>query len=168
MYCCCFPVCLAVAAVNQAVKENRANQTLRVLSLPELQLQRLVSDCANDYQRQLSSEVTQRRRAGKNLTDHRRLTLCRPLWTKPTTVGDCFFCNCCKHTLPPGDNRSPWVRVRLEDDSYFYFHLSKLEGTWDKPSDFIQNNVFINREDVQVSHYVVQHRGQYILQKLEC
>uniref|UniRef100_A0A3P8WZ56 IQ motif containing GTPase activating protein 3 n=1 Tax=Cynoglossus semilaevis TaxID=244447 RepID=A0A3P8WZ56_CYNSE len=104
-------LCLAVAAVNQAVKENRANQTLRVLSLPELQLQRLVSDCANDYQRQLSSEVTQRRRAG--------------------------------------DNRSPWVRVRLEDDSYFYFHLSKLEGTWDKPSDFIQNNVFVNREDVQ-------------------
>ncbi|KAG7474578.1 ras GTPase-activating IQGAP3 [Solea senegalensis] len=104
-------LCLAVAAVNQAVKENRANQTLRVLSLPELQLQTLMSNCAEHYQRELSSEVTQRRRRG--------------------------------------DNRSPWVGVRLEDNSWFYFHLNKLEGKWDKPEDFIHNSVFMDREDIQ-------------------
>uniref|UniRef100_A0A3B3CUN6 IQ motif containing GTPase activating protein 3 n=1 Tax=Oryzias melastigma TaxID=30732 RepID=A0A3B3CUN6_ORYME len=46
--------CLAVAAVNQAVKENQIKQTLRVLALPELQLQELLSDCAKEYQRQLN------------------------------------------------------------------------------------------------------------------
>lgn len=61
-----FTVCLAVAAVNQAVKENKASQTLRVLSLPELQLQGLISDCAADYQRDLSALMLHKIHAGEN------------------------------------------------------------------------------------------------------
>ena len=53
-----------MAAVNQAVKENRVNQTLRVLTLPEVQLQGLISACAADYQRELHSLMTVRMHRG--------------------------------------------------------------------------------------------------------
>uniref|UniRef100_A0A8D3C4J2 Ras GTPase-activating-like protein IQGAP3 n=1 Tax=Scophthalmus maximus TaxID=52904 RepID=A0A8D3C4J2_SCOMX len=89
------------AAVNQAVKENKVSQTLRALSLPELQLKRILSECHIDYQRELLN------------------------------------------------NRSPWVRVRLEDDLSYYFHLNRLEGSWDRPSDFVHNSVFMDRQDIQ-------------------
>ncbi|XP_076594179.1 ras GTPase-activating-like protein IQGAP3 [Chaetodon auriga] len=104
-------LCLSVAAVNQAVKENRVNQTLRVLALPEVQLQGLVSTCAADYQRELYSLITDR-----------------------------------MHT---GDNRSPWVRVRLDDGSFYYFHLNKLEGSWEKPNGFTHNSAFLDRHQIQ-------------------
>lgn len=57
-------VCLSVAAVNQAVKENQVNQTLRVLTLPEVQLQGIISACAEDYQRELYSLMTDRMHRG--------------------------------------------------------------------------------------------------------
>ncbi|XP_026227186.1 ras GTPase-activating-like protein IQGAP3 [Anabas testudineus] len=104
-------LCLSVAAVNQAVKENIVTQTLRVLTLPELQLQGVISNCAADYQRELSALIT--------------------------------------HRILAGDNRSPWVRVRLEDCSFYYFHLNRLEGNWEKPNSFIHNSVFIDRQEIQ-------------------
>lgn len=63
----CVSVCLSVAAVNQAVKENRVNQTLRVLTLPEVRLQGLVHACAADYHRELYSLISDRTHRG---TDH--------------------------------------------------------------------------------------------------
>uniref|UniRef100_A0A3Q4B9D8 Uncharacterized protein n=1 Tax=Mola mola TaxID=94237 RepID=A0A3Q4B9D8_MOLML len=105
-------LCLAMAAVNQAVKENRVNQTLRVLTLPEVQLQGLISACAADYQRELHSLITVRM--------HR------------------------------GDNRSAWVRVCLDDDSFYYFHLNRLEGSWEKPHGFVQNSVFLDQHQIQI------------------
>ncbi|XP_039973636.1 ras GTPase-activating-like protein IQGAP3 isoform X2 [Xiphias gladius] len=104
-------LCLSVAAVNQAVKEKRVNQTLRVLTLPEVELQGLISNCAADYQRELSALIA--------------------------------------HKIHRGDNRSPWVQVRLEDGSFYYFHLNKLEGSWERPNGFIQNSVFIDRQEIQ-------------------
>ncbi|XP_068616678.1 ras GTPase-activating-like protein IQGAP3 [Brachionichthys hirsutus] len=104
-------MCLAVAAVNQAVKENRVTQTLRVLSLPEVQLQRLISACAADYQRELGGLLSDRKRRG--------------------------------------DNRSPWAGVRLNDGSLYYFHLNRLEGTWEKPDGFVHNSVFLDRQQIQ-------------------
>ncbi|XP_028984021.1 ras GTPase-activating-like protein IQGAP3 isoform X1 [Betta splendens] len=104
-------LCLSVAAVNQAVKENKVSQTLRVLSLPELQLQGLISKCAADYQRELGALIT--------------------------------------HRIRTGDNRSSWVRVRLQDGSSYYFHLSRLEGMWEKPNGFIHNSIFIDRQEIQ-------------------
>lgn len=58
--------CLSVAAVNQAVKENKVTQTLRVLSLPELQLQGLISNCAADYQKELGALITHRTHTGNS------------------------------------------------------------------------------------------------------
>lgn len=60
-------VCLSVAAVNQAVKEQRVKQTLRVLCLPEVELQGVLPDCAAEYQRELSHRIASRTRKGKFL-----------------------------------------------------------------------------------------------------
>uniref|UniRef100_A0A4W6DI53 IQ motif containing GTPase activating protein 3 n=1 Tax=Lates calcarifer TaxID=8187 RepID=A0A4W6DI53_LATCA len=85
-----------------AVKENRVNQTLRVLSLPEVELQELISDCAAEYQRKLHDLITHRIH-----------------------------------------------RVRLSDGSFYFFHLNRLEGTWEKPDGFVHNSVFIDRQEIQ-------------------
>ncbi|CAJ1061313.1 ras GTPase-activating-like protein IQGAP3 [Xyrichtys novacula] len=104
-------LCLSVAAVNQAVKENRASQTLRVLSLPEVHLKGVIPTCAEEYQRELLHLIT--------------------------------------HRIHTGDNRSPWVRFRLEDGSFYYFHLTHLEGSWEKPQGFIHNSVFLDQDQIQ-------------------
>ncbi|XP_053289376.1 ras GTPase-activating-like protein IQGAP3 isoform X2 [Pleuronectes platessa] len=104
-------LCLSVAAVNQAVKENRDSQTLRVLSLPELQLQGIIRECAAEYQRQLHNLIT--------------------------------------HKMDTGDNRGAWTRVRADDGSLFYFHLKRLEGTWERPDGFTYNSVFMDRHEIQ-------------------
>ncbi|XP_075994982.1 ras GTPase-activating-like protein IQGAP3 isoform X2 [Genypterus blacodes] len=105
-------LCLGVAAVNQAVKESRVKQTWRVLSLPEVALQNLMSDCAAEYQRELSALLKAK--------GHR------------------------------GDNRSPWVRLQLRDHrSPFYFHLIRLEGSWDKPANFLPNSIFLDQREIQ-------------------
>ncbi|KAM6910752.1 ras GTPase-activating-like protein IQGAP3 [Xenentodon cancila] len=104
-------LCLAVAAVNQAVKEKRMKQTLRVLCLPEVGLQGVLPDCAAEYQSELSARIAQ-----KMLT---------------------------------GDNRSVWVRVQLQDTSFYYFHLTRLEGGWEKPNGFLQNSLFLDQQEIQ-------------------
>uniref|UniRef100_A0A3Q2U692 IQ motif containing GTPase activating protein 3 n=1 Tax=Fundulus heteroclitus TaxID=8078 RepID=A0A3Q2U692_FUNHE len=104
--------CLAVAAVNQAVKENRAKQTLRVLSLPELELRGLLSDCASDYQREL-------------------------------------------------EDRSPWVRVQLQDGTFYYFHLNRLEGSWEKPNKFKQHGPYLSHQEIQLQEVVGSVSASY-------
>ncbi|XP_078100595.1 ras GTPase-activating-like protein IQGAP3 isoform X2 [Sander vitreus] len=104
-------MCLSLAAVNQAVKENRESQTLRVLSLPQLQLQEVLPVCAAEYQRELLSLITQRTLAG--------------------------------------DNRSPWVRVQLDDGSFFFLDLKRLQGGWEKPNGFVHNSVFLDKQQIQ-------------------
>nr|XP_057909728.1 ras GTPase-activating-like protein IQGAP3 isoform X2 [Doryrhamphus excisus] len=104
-------LCLAVAAVNQAVKEKQMQQTLRVLSLPEMGLQGVSRHCAAEYQQQLSTLV--------------------------------------KLKLNRGDNKSPWVRLQMEDDSLYFFHLNKLEGHWEKPRNFVHNSVFLDQHEIQ-------------------
>lgn len=61
---CVCSVCLAVAAVNQAVKEQKVSQTLRVLALPEVLLQGIIPACAADYQRELYSLISDRIHTG--------------------------------------------------------------------------------------------------------
>uniref|UniRef100_A0A7N6A140 IQ motif containing GTPase activating protein 3 n=1 Tax=Anabas testudineus TaxID=64144 RepID=A0A7N6A140_ANATE len=107
----CRYLSLLSRARQHKAQENIVTQTLRVLTLPELQLQGVISNCAADYQRELSALIT--------------------------------------HRILAGDNRSPWVRVRLEDCSFYYFHLNRLEGNWEKPNSFIHNSVFIDRQEIQ-------------------
>uniref|UniRef100_A0A8C5BF84 IQ motif containing GTPase activating protein 3 n=1 Tax=Gadus morhua TaxID=8049 RepID=A0A8C5BF84_GADMO len=102
---------LALAAVNQAVKEGRADQTLRVLRLPEMALEGVAPECSAAYQKQLRSLLSSKAQRG--------------------------------------DNRSPWVRSQTADGA-FYFHLSRLEGNWDKPKGFTQNALFLTNQEIQV------------------
>ncbi|KAL0984873.1 hypothetical protein UPYG_G00149790 [Umbra pygmaea] len=104
-------MCLGLAAVNQAVKEGKASQTLRVLRLPEVALRSVVAECAGVYQAELSALLR-----AKSIE---------------------------------GDNRSPWLRSKMEDNSSYYFHLQKLEGTWERPQGFVQNTVFLAHEEIQ-------------------
>lgn len=104
-------MCLGLAAVNQAVKECKASQTLRVLRLPEVALRSVVSECADGYQTELTALL-------------RAKTL-------------------------EGDNRSPWMMTKLADSSSYFFHLQKLEGSWERPQGFVQNSTFLTHEEIQ-------------------
>lgn len=65
---CVGAVCLALAAVNQAVKEQQVRQTLRVLSLPEVALHSVTPQCAAEYQQQLSCLMRQKALEGEEGT----------------------------------------------------------------------------------------------------
>uniref|UniRef100_A0A8C1RLC0 IQ motif containing GTPase activating protein 3 n=1 Tax=Cyprinus carpio TaxID=7962 RepID=A0A8C1RLC0_CYPCA len=96
-------MCLGLAAVNQAVKEGRASQTLRVLRLPEVALRSVVSGCADGYQTELTA-------LPRKPVDH---------------------------------------ETKLPDSSSYFFHLQKLEGTWERPQGFVQNSSFLTHEEIQ-------------------
>ncbi|XP_072572239.1 ras GTPase-activating-like protein IQGAP3 isoform X3 [Paramormyrops kingsleyae] len=102
---------LGLAAVNQAVKEGKASQTLRVVRLPEVALRSVVPECAAAYQDELSGLL--------------------------------------RAKAMEGDNRSPWVRHRLPDGSSYYFHLQKLEGTWERPQGFVHNSLYLVHAEIQ-------------------
>ncbi|TRZ20001.1 hypothetical protein HGM15179_007150 [Zosterops borbonicus] len=55
---------LGTAAINQAVKEGKASQTLRVLCNPDVALRGVVNTCADSYQEQLSALMATKRSAG--------------------------------------------------------------------------------------------------------
>uniref|UniRef100_A0A8B9JX61 IQ motif containing GTPase activating protein 3 n=1 Tax=Astyanax mexicanus TaxID=7994 RepID=A0A8B9JX61_ASTMX len=105
---------LGLAAVNQAVKEGKASQTLRVLRLPEVALRSVVSECAEGYQTELGALLRAKALEGQ-----------------------------CPYIL------FPWLKTKTPDGSSYYFHLQKLEGTWDRPQGFVQNSIFLNYEEVQ-------------------
>lgn len=60
-------VALGTAAINQAVKEGKASQTLRVLCNPDVALRGVVNTCADSYQEQLSALMATKKSAGKTL-----------------------------------------------------------------------------------------------------
>ncbi|XP_048144938.1 ras GTPase-activating-like protein IQGAP3 [Corvus hawaiiensis] len=55
---------LGTAAINQAIKEGKASQTLRVLCNPDVALRGVVSACADAYQEQLAALMATKRPAG--------------------------------------------------------------------------------------------------------
>ncbi|XP_027554967.1 ras GTPase-activating-like protein IQGAP3 [Neopelma chrysocephalum] len=55
---------LGIAAINQAIKEGKAAQTLRVLRNPDVALCGVVSACAGAYQEQLAALMATKRPAG--------------------------------------------------------------------------------------------------------
>lgn len=44
------------------------------------------------------------------------------------------------------------MEVQLEDGSSYFFHLNNLDGSWDRPQDFVHNSVFLERKEIQVRH----------------
>uniref|UniRef100_A0A8C9UH04 IQ motif containing GTPase activating protein 3 n=1 Tax=Serinus canaria TaxID=9135 RepID=A0A8C9UH04_SERCA len=55
---------LGIAAINQAIKEGKASQTLRVLCNPDVALCGVVNACADTYQKQLAALMATKRPAG--------------------------------------------------------------------------------------------------------
>ncbi|NXB42278.1 IQGA3 protein, partial [Leucopsar rothschildi] len=55
---------LGIAAINQAIKEGKASQTLRVLCNPDVALRGVVDACADIYQEQLAALMATKRPAG--------------------------------------------------------------------------------------------------------
>ncbi|NXY17297.1 IQGA3 protein, partial [Atrichornis clamosus] len=55
---------LGTAAINQAIKEGKASQTLRVLRNPDVALRGVVNACAGAYQEQLAALMATKRPAG--------------------------------------------------------------------------------------------------------
>uniref|UniRef100_A0A8B9BPL3 IQ motif containing GTPase activating protein 3 n=1 Tax=Anser brachyrhynchus TaxID=132585 RepID=A0A8B9BPL3_9AVES len=55
---------LGTAAINQAIKEGKAAQTLRVLRNPDVALRGVVDACATAYQEQLAALAATKRQAG--------------------------------------------------------------------------------------------------------
>ncbi|NWS91014.1 IQGA3 protein, partial [Toxostoma redivivum] len=55
---------LGIAAINQAIKEGKASQTLRVLCNPDAALRGVVDACADTYQEQLAALMATKRPAG--------------------------------------------------------------------------------------------------------
>lgn len=45
------------------------------------------------------------------------------------------------------------MRTKLPDSSSYFFHLQKLEGSWERPQGFIQNSTFLTHEEIQVQTY---------------
>ena len=60
-------VALGTAAINQAIKEGKAAQTLRVLCNPDVALCGVVSACAEPYQEQLAALMATKKQAGESL-----------------------------------------------------------------------------------------------------
>uniref|UniRef100_A0A8C3NHR1 Uncharacterized protein n=1 Tax=Geospiza parvula TaxID=87175 RepID=A0A8C3NHR1_GEOPR len=54
---------LGIAAINQAIKEGKASQTLRVLCNPDVALRGVVNACADAYQEQLAALMATKRPA---------------------------------------------------------------------------------------------------------
>ncbi|KAG8449946.1 hypothetical protein GDO86_016578 [Hymenochirus boettgeri] len=55
---------LGIAAINQAIKEGKASQTVRVLRNPDAMLSGVVADCSASYQAELSSIMNEKRKKG--------------------------------------------------------------------------------------------------------
>ncbi|KAM4690065.1 ras GTPase-activating-like protein IQGAP3 [Rhinophrynus dorsalis] len=55
---------LGIAAINQAIKEGKASQTVRVLRNPDAMLCGVVTDCAEAYQSELGSIMNKKRKTG--------------------------------------------------------------------------------------------------------
>ncbi|NXO43773.1 IQGA3 protein, partial [Locustella ochotensis] len=63
---------LGTAAINQAIKEGKASQTLRVLCNPDVALRGVVNACADAYQEQLAALMATKTPAGNT----------KPSWTR--------------------------------------------------------------------------------------
>ncbi|NXK69641.1 IQGA3 protein, partial [Sylvietta virens] len=68
---------LGTAAINQAIKEGKASQTLRVLCNPDVALRGVVDACADAYQEQLAALMATKRPAGST----------KPSWIRHRLLG---------------------------------------------------------------------------------
>uniref|UniRef100_A0A3B4YJT2 IQ motif containing GTPase activating protein 3 n=1 Tax=Seriola lalandi dorsalis TaxID=1841481 RepID=A0A3B4YJT2_SERLL len=131
---------LAVGVINEAVIRGDSQKLLSALLLPSCGVEEVLPANTCRYLTLLS-----------NARQHKAQVSRDPgaeLWLADIQEG-VRRANQQSQRALKGDNRSPWVRVRLEDGSFYYFHLNRLEGNWERPAGFVQNSVFIDREEIK-------------------
>lgn len=143
----CLSVALGMAAINQAIKEGKAAQTVRVLRNPSVALRGVVPDCANSYQRVLEGAMAKKRHPGNGPT----LTLCLPRQPLATPEPSLLTWLCL------GD-AAFWVQHDMKDGTSYYFHLQTFQGTWERPPGCCLNTSHLTREEIQVGSAVVRER----------
>uniref|UniRef100_A0A4W6DI86 IQ motif containing GTPase activating protein 3 n=1 Tax=Lates calcarifer TaxID=8187 RepID=A0A4W6DI86_LATCA len=136
VHTCLFTPLVAVGLINEALIRGDSQQLLSALLLPSSGVEEVLPANTCRYLNLLSR------------ARHFTLYILKNTYSYLITCvhSDMTSCDPC---LCPGDNRSPWVRVRLSDGSFYFFHLNRLEGTWEKPDGFVHNSVFIDRQEIQ-------------------
>ncbi|XP_054038952.1 ras GTPase-activating-like protein IQGAP3 isoform X1 [Rissa tridactyla] len=138
---------LGTAAINQAIKEGKATQTLRVLRNPDVALCGVVSACAAAYQEQLAAVMATKRQAGN----------AKPCWIQ--------------HKLPDGAEfylslqtfEGSWQRPR--DGGLNTTHLSREEiqsvitrvtAAHDRERLWVSNVAFVVRLQARLRGWLVR------------
>uniref|UniRef100_A0A8C3CK03 IQ motif containing GTPase activating protein 3 n=1 Tax=Cairina moschata TaxID=8855 RepID=A0A8C3CK03_CAIMO len=150
---------LGTAAINQAIKEGKATQTLRVLRNPDVALRGVVDACAAAYQEQLAALAATKRQAGK-------------AWGKQNPPGGDEVLGCIPAPRgmgswgaslpqeprggPPaalrrcaGNTKPRWVQHRLQDGAEYFLSLQTFEGSWEWPCDSELCTTHLSREEIQ-------------------
>ncbi|NXI98624.1 IQGA3 protein, partial [Psophia crepitans] len=78
---------LGTAAINQAIKEGKAAQTLRVLRNPDVALRGVLSACAAAYQEQLAALMATKRQAADGAEYYLNLQTFEGSWQRPRDGG---------------------------------------------------------------------------------
>ena len=131
---------LGTAAINQAIREGRAAQMLRVLRNPDVGLRGVQDACAAGYQEQLQALAATKRPTGTAWGWD-------PLLPTPLSREDAQ--PWVPH-LVAGSTKPLWVRHRLQDGSEFYLSLQSFEGSWERPGDAELCATHLSREEIQV------------------
>lgn len=51
-----------------------------------------------------------------------------------------------------GGNGSEWVKHWVRGGYHYYHNLRTKEGGWDEPTEFVQNDTQLSREEIQVEY----------------
>ncbi|XP_054662451.1 ras GTPase-activating-like protein IQGAP3 [Grus americana] len=138
---------LGTAAINQAIKEGKAAQTLRVLHNPDVALRGVVSACATAYQEQLAALMATKRQAGST----------KPCWIRHRlTDGAEYYLNL--QTF-----EGSWQRPR--DSGLNTTHLSREEiqsvitrvtAAYDRERLWASNVAFVVRLQARLRGFLVR------------
>lgn len=144
-------VALGVAAINQAIKEGKASQTLRVLCNPDVALHGVVDACADAYQEQLAALMATKRPAGKTLGAAEPPPPWEPgMHPWPGCSGGAALSSSSHPSRHAGNVKPSWIRHRLLDGAEYYLNLQTLEGSWQRPLNGSFNTTHLSREELQV------------------
>lgn len=164
-------VALGTAAINQAIKEGKAAQTLRVLRNPDVALRGVVDACAAAYQEQLAALAATKRQAGRargkqNPHGGDGVLGCFPApggtasWGASLRRGGrrpgCFPAPGAQRGPPAalhrcaGNTKPRWVQHRLQDGAEYFLSLQTFEGSWERPRDGELCTTHLSREEIQV------------------
>lgn len=130
----------SIQAINEAVDAGDPAQTLAALRNPGAGLYGVTSECAQTYQNDLVKMKDERKAEGEeDLQGGRVCETCSHQQLLFSRIVSC-----------PGDNGSEWVKHWVKGGHNYFFNLNTKEGSWVEPEGFLQNNMQLNKDDIQV------------------